>query len=1024
MTFNFDQWKESAKQKLQGWKGRMDRAGTNSAYYFLAGVSLLPLVQVVHSGDWSGLAVLGASVGGAVSTNLLANIVQKSKDKSDAEIAKTLEVEAQSMPELKVELDIMLEKLDVLQEAEKALSDSDRAWFVDFIQRELKNLNSDIHYEAKLSSNSAIAQGTNAKAVGSGGVMIGEGVNGNIIAGNKNLVVQADTYVEKQFTVIQSMEKKSLPLPEALQFYLDSMIATHQHLRLQGIRAGSQPLSVSLEKVYVSLTALDKRAIGRRTEIHGDSGTLTIGAALQSYQRLVIIGDPGSGKTTLLSYLALTYARTLRDNVDLVKDRLGFSENENLPILLPLRDLGRHLLEKCPNPGLDGPALLLDYLLEYYQSQEIDLPADFFSSFLETAKATLLLDGMDEVADPALRQRVARLIEKFSERYRYCRFIVTSREVGYEGVARIGADFGLAKVRDFSPSEVRQFVRDWTYVVEITLAQSDSPDVLRLADAQAEKLIQAIDTNPRVADLAVNPLLLTVIALVHRYRAQLPERRSELYEEVVEVLLGHWDEAKGLDQDVEVAGVKMDSGDRRSLLEPVAFWMHEQNQREIERDDLYILLQPAFKNMTGSDGQAGKALDNFLRVVSERSGLLIERGIGMYGFAHLTFQEYLAARALADRKDALHFTLKHLPDAWWREVILLQAGYLSTQGKRRVSELIRTLMDADPMTEPEPHHHLLLAAECLFDVGAARVEGDLLGEARKQLKEQADAPFKKGDKASVIAKIIASNALARLESGQVVAHFWKLPFGEPEWVTIPTGEFWMGGENENEGKILHRVFLPEYQIARVPVTNAQYALYVQDTKRTPLEHWRGGDVPPGLENHPVVNVTWHDAMAYCKWLGEKIHKQVTLPSEAEWEKAARGSKDKRNYPWGDDWRELHCNSYELGLGDTTPVGLFLNAASPYGVLDMSGSVWEWTRTIFGLWDNKLSNHVDLFNYPYDSTDGREDCAKDNNWSRLLRGGSFVAQADYASCAYRDRLGPDYWSRLSGFRIVVSRIPSP
>jgi formylglycine-generating enzyme required for sulfatase activity len=855
--------------------------------------------------------------------------------------------------------------------------------------------------EAQLIGAGAIAQGPGALAVGAQGIGIGGNAQGDVLG-------PGATKVEQHFYGGKNV--KPLPLPEALQRYLDNMIATHQHLRLQGIRAGSQPLSVLLEKVYVSLTALDKRTGGSRAEIHGDTGTLTIGAALQSYPRLVIIGDPGSGKTTLLSYLALTYARTLRDHIDLVKDRLGLSETENLPILLPLRDLGRHLLEKHPNPGKDGPALLLDYLLEYYQSQEIDLPADFFSVYLEKGKATLLLDGMDEVADPSLRQRVARLIEKFSERYPKCRFIVTSREVGYEGAARIGAQFGLAKVRDFSPAEVRQFVRDWTRVVEVTLAQSDAPEVLRLADAQSEKLIQAIDTNPRVADLAVNPLLLTVIALVHRYRAQLPERRSELYEEVVEVLLGHWDEAKGLEQNVEVAGVKMDSGDRRSLLEPVAFWMHERNQREIELDDLRFLLLPAFKSMTGSDdGQAVKALDDFLRVVNERSGLLIEHGIGMYGFAHLTFQEYLAARALADRKDALDFTLKHLTDAWWREVILLQAGYLSTQGKRRVSELIGMLMNADPKTEPEPHHHLLLAAECLFDVGAARVEGDLLGEARKRLKKQADAPFKKGDKASVLAKITASNALARLESGQVLAHFWKPPYGEPEWITIPAGEFWMGGEDEYDGKPIHKVSLPEYQIARVPVTNAQYAFYVQDVKARPPEHWRGGSVPSGLENHPVVNVTWHEAVAYCKWLGEKIQKAVSLPSEVEWEKAARGSNDKRGYPWGDDWRELHCNSDELGLNDTTPVGLFLNGASPYGLLDMSGNVWEWTRSI---WSDK-------FKYPYQLNDGREELQSTD--TRVLRGGAFLNLSGDARCSYRFRGLPGYWFRSRGFRVVVSPV---
>jgi formylglycine-generating enzyme required for sulfatase activity len=718
----------------------------------------------------------------------------------------------------------------------------------------------------------------------------------------------------------------------------------------------------------------------------------------------VIIGDPGCGKTTLLSYFALTYARTLRYNIDLVKDRLGFSEPESLPIFLPLRDLGRHLLENHPNPGKDGPALLLNYLLEYYLSQDIDLPDDFFSEYLKKGEATLLLDGMDEVADPNLRQRVARLIEKFSERYPKCRFIVTSREVGYEGAARIGAEFGLAKVREFSPSEVRQFVRDWTRVVEVTLAQSDAPEVVRLADEQAEKLILAIDTNPRVADLAVNPLLLTVIALVHRYRAQLPERRSELYEEAVEVLLGHWDKAKGMETEFLLIGrLKLDSGDRRSLLEPVAFWLHDHKQRELERDDLRAILLPKFINMIAGDKeQAAKSLDTFLHLINERSGLLIERGMGVYSFAHLTFQEYLAARVLAERDDALKYSLKVLPDAWWREVILLEAGYLSNQGSRRVSALIRAILDADTKTEPEPHHHLLLAAECLFDVGAARVEGDLLGEARKRLRKQADAPFKKGDKTSVLAKITASNALARLESRQVAGHnFWKLPYGEPEWVTIPSGEFWMGVDVEGKDgrEYVRRVSLPEYKIARVLVTNAQYALYVHSTKAVPPEHWRGGDVPSGLENHPVVYVSWRDALAYCNWLGEKIQKPVTLPSDAEWEKAARGSEDKRIYPWGNGWSELLCNSDELGLGDTSPVGLFLNGGSPYGLLDMSGNVWEWTR----------SNYMD----------GCEDFQSKVN--RVLRGGSFNSPLKLVECVFRYADGPDFKSGNNyGFRVAISR----
>ncbi len=313
---------------------------------------------------------------------------------------------------------------------------------------------------ARLSGSGAIAQGPDAKAVGEKGVMVGGNMQGDIVTG-----------VKVEFALPGS---KPLPLDEAIQRYLDNLIAAHQHLRLQGIRAGSQPLSVALEKVYVSLTAVDKRLpqstqqdkMRRDAEdtLH-EPGYLTIASALRRYRRLVIIGDPGCGKTTLLAYLTLTYARALRDGVDTVIKRLQLNESDHLPVLLPLRDLGHHLKEKHPNPGKDGSALLLDYLREYYLAQEIHLPCDFFGAYLEAGKAVILLDGMDEVADPALRQRVARLIEKFVLRYPECRFVVTSREVGYEGSARIGVEFGLAKVREFSPAEVRQFVYDWTQVV-------------------------------------------------------------------------------------------------------------------------------------------------------------------------------------------------------------------------------------------------------------------------------------------------------------------------------------------------------------------------------------------------------------------------------------------------------------------------------------------------------------------------------------------------------------------------------
>ncbi|MEW5867675.1 MAG: SUMF1/EgtB/PvdO family nonheme iron enzyme [Chloroflexota bacterium] len=1006
-------WKAKTQARLAGWRPRMQRAGVSSVYAFVSAAALWPVVEAVRAGEWmTAPAVLGGVLA-SLGTNLLSNRLQSWQDETGA--AQDLQAAVEQEPALRAELDAVLEKLEALALAEGHLSQEDRAWFAETLRAELEHLGSRVVY-----------------------TVLGDQVLGDKVLGDQ---VRGDKFAAQQIFIThiysrETPQEKIIDYETALRRYLDNLIDSHQHLRLQGIRAGSQPLSVALEKVYISLTAVaqqsaprpEPRAAGRKGATEGEleayTGALSIPAALQRYRRLVVIGDPGCGKTTLLAYLALSYARALRDEASTVTDRLGLpGESGCLPVLLPLRDLGRHLLEQHPDPSQDGPALLLDYLRAYYQAQSIPLPQDFFAAPLEAGRAVVLLDGMDEVAAPALRQRAARLVEKFAVRYPKNRFVVTSREVGYEGAARVAQGFGLAKVRPFNAGEVRQFVHDWTRAVEVSLAGRESPDILRLADEQSGRLAAAIEANPRLAELAVNPLLLTVVALVHRYRGQLPERRSELYEEAVEVLLGKWDEAKGLESEAPLAGRTLDSGDRRSLLEPIAFWMHERQRREIERDELCDLLLPVFSGLSGGDEPArprageiaraaAKAVEAFLRLVAERSGLLVERGVGVYGFAHLTFQEYLAARCLAGRDDAIEYSLARLGDPWWREALLLQAGYLSTQGKRRASALIRAIVEAPRQNEPEPHHHLLLAAECLADVGEVRVEGDLPGEVRRRLQREAERPFKKGERAQALAKIAATNALSRIESGQFATQFWKAPWGEPQWVTIPDGEFWMGSESkqsDDDERPAHRLRLEAFCLARTPLTNAQYAIFVADQKVKPPQHWPGGQPPKGKENHPVVNVSWHEALAYCNWLGEKIERKVYLPSEAEWEKAARGAQDRREYPWGEAWDALRCNSDELGLGDTTPVGLFLNGASPYRVLDLSGNVWEWTRSLWGS------------SYPYQPEDGRENLQAGDDKARVVRGGSFFNFPGLVRCSFRSGNVPDGRDDALGFRVAASPI---
>jgi formylglycine-generating enzyme required for sulfatase activity len=223
-----------------------------------------------------------------------------------------------------------------------------------------------------------------------------------------------------------------------------------------------------------------------------------------------------------------------------------------------------------------------------------------------------------------------------------------------------------------------------------------------------------------------------------------------------------------------------------------------------------------------------------------------------------------------------------------------------------------------------------------------------------------------------------------------------------------------GGDSE---KPLHKVTLSEYQIARAPITNAQYALYVQDVGVKKPQHWKDGKIPARLENHPVVYVSWDDAMAYCKWLGEKINKNIILPSEAQWEKAARGSPrlsgkgwgdEVREYPWGDEWKELHCNSEELGLKTTTPVGLFRNGASPYGMLDMSGNTWEWCLDWYDKNEYKVRAGKEI----------KDPCGMESGTYRVVRGGSWFSNFGLARASYRSANSPDDRDGNYGFRVIV------
>ncbi len=243
-----------------------------------------------------------------------------------------------------------------------------------------------------------------------------------------------------------------------------------------------------------------------------------------------------------------------------------------------------------------------------------------------------------------------------------------------------------------------------------------------------------------------------------------------------------------------------------------------------------------------------------------------------------------------------------------------------------------------------------------------------------------------------------------------------------QMIYIPAGKFEMGYAGEDatrEEKPVQEVHLDGFWISKYPVTNAEYHEFLAARRKraVPYEKYNWAQpynwdkktrsYPPNKEEHPVVLVSWFDAVAYCKWLSKELDEDAWLPTEAQWEKAARGT-DGRRYPWGNEWDAARCNSRESKSGGTLSVRQFSPAGdSPYGVANMSGNVWEWTNSLFRL-------------YPYDATDGREH--RRLREYRIVRGGSWLNTRQILRCSYRVGTNPLPLLHNIGFRVVINEVP--
>ncbi|MCB0012593.1 MAG: SUMF1/EgtB/PvdO family nonheme iron enzyme, partial [Anaerolineales bacterium] len=870
-----------------------------------------------------------------------------------------------------------------------------------------------VSYQAT-SESGAAAQGAGATAVGERGVLARD-VGGSIITG--------DVYYG---------EPTQDPA-EAIRIYCRVLAQSSGHLPLRGVDIGaSDPASghqpLGLANVYVDLDTTSKAYIlragtGRFRMRVGDAAEDDAGdrpvdlgdddrepipiPALQKVtenKRLVLTGDPGGGKSTFVNHLAHCLAAHIwQPEVNWLEHLSGWPRGKSatIPLLVILRDFANSL--PPPLPYRAEAQHLWDFIINRLTAQNLDFVAKPLAQALDAGHVLLLFDGLDEVATTAQRAFVRDAVLAFLNRYHPDnRALVTCRILSYQPPAESNepdlrlptADFPTFELAPFDEAKIDRFIAAW-YAELARLGQVRPPDV----DSLTGKLRTAV-RRPDLWRLAGNPLLLTVMALVHTHKGRLPDARALLYEDTVDVLLWRWEQVKAggqadapqLRQLLLAAGLS--DLDLKKALWQLAYEAHTELSGDHDEEALAgigeLKLKKMLVKLANDDWNWAHQIVQAMKL---RAGLLLERSPGVFTFPHRTFQEYLAGAHLSvQRNFAREAADLARRGALWREVILLAVGrlvYLSGDTADKPLALVNRLCPVAAEDDDIAWRNAWLAGDVLLEMGLKWAQEDVWG--RELLARVRDR----------LVALVARGRLTpreRAEAGSTLARLGDPRPGvctlEPDLIPIPAGTFLMGDEKDE-------IILDAYAISRYPVTNAQFRYFVEDGGYT--EKWRACWTDEGWQqrsegswieprfwdderfnqaNQPAVGVSWYEAVAYCNWLGRKTGQNCRLPTEAEWERAARHT-DGREYPWGEEEPNQETTNFEAtGLERPAAVGIFPADTAVCGAQDLAGNISEWCQT---RWQNEDGTKYAL---PYRLDDGREDISGSWQAYRVWRGGTW------------------------------------
>jgi formylglycine-generating enzyme required for sulfatase activity len=791
----------------------------------------------------------------------------------------------------------------------------------------------------------------------------------------------------------------------------------------------------------------------QRDDIHAQRPVSAL-EAVSEHRELTVLGKPGSGKSTFGASVLLAVAQAWQGHGDQMA-RLG--ETWAHGALLPIRVILRRFAEQLA-PG-DKAARAGDvwaFIAHDLDAGGYGLSTDamkYVQRIARTQGALILLDGLDECGNSASRERVLGAVRELMRTAGpQCRFVLTARPYAWPS----GPDpaRGVYALADLDDAQIEQFIHRWYAALVERKWRSPGEAERKVGDLLAAR------HRPDLLPLARNPLLLTLMATLHTNRGRLPDDRADLYNESVDLLLLRWNRQIGADKALldELAIPSLKLSDLREVLEELAFKVHEQNVgKEGTADIGEDRLVRAFRPLLNNSKDKGDVVVDY---IEKRAGLLVGQGEKdgerQFTFPHRTFQEFLAACHLAAQDDfpAKCAQLARTAPAHWQIVLPLAARLAKAErGASAADELIGGSSIAEFRDRRQPDTTdwgcALLAGNQLLEIGLGAIHKS---ERTRAITTRvagwlaASLPMHPDDGgASAVERAETGDVLAALGDPRFDPQRFHLPADDMlGFVRIPAEREFRIGTRKADAKRVEEIIdaavrgyeindspvpTPELYIARYPVTVAQFRAFVEATgfEMGDAEALRDPD------SRPMRWVSWRDARAYCDWLNKMLAAspvlegiavarlvregrwRIELASELEWEKAARGGLPDAIYSWGDTPDANRANYDDSGIGDTSTVGCF--PANGFGLHDMIGNVWEWTRSLWG----KRYSEPD-FPYPYDPDDRKREFLDADEEFWVMRGGSWNTYRGEARCAYRSRNPPYLRVSYLGFRVVLRSVP--